>query len=104
MMRCSKARLRQRDRRHCNITTGEVAGGSPPRGLTAVREGRRMRKGPLMSAASPCRAVTVHALRGDRRPAFVRRVLQALDDEKDLRGPGPSRIECLLYAGHTGVS
>jgi len=31
-------------------------------------------------------------------------VFGALDDERKGRGPGPSKAECLLFAGHTGVS
>jgi hypothetical protein len=30
--------------------------------------------------------------------------MKQLDDEKHGRGPGPSQLDCLLYAGHTGVS
>lgn len=30
--------------------------------------------------------------------------LRALDENVRGRGPGPSRLECMLYAGHTGVS
>ncbi|HEV3440583.1 MAG TPA: hypothetical protein VG122_24725 [Gemmata sp.] len=57
-----------------------------------------------MSKAVPqCRTVTVHTFRGDRS-AFGQRVRRALDDEKRGRGPGPSPVDCLLYAGHTGVS
>jgi hypothetical protein len=51
-----------------------------------------------------CRTVTVHTFCGDRSPTFVRRVLKALEDHRNGRGHGPSRIECLLYSGHTGVS
>jgi hypothetical protein len=31
-------------------------------------------------------------------------VRKALDDEMNGVGPGPSQLECLLYAGHAGVS
>jgi hypothetical protein len=48
--------------------------------------------------------VTIHTFRGDRTPANVRRFFQGLDDQQHGRGAGPSRIDCLLYAGHTGVS
>jgi hypothetical protein len=34
----------------------------------------------------------------------VRRFYQALDDERRGRGTAPSRVDCLLFAGHTGVS
>jgi hypothetical protein len=57
-----------------------------------------------MNAAPICRIITVHTFRGDRTTAFRQRVLGALDDERNGRGPGPSRIDCLLFAGHTGVS
>ncbi len=57
-----------------------------------------------MSAVPRCRTVTVHTFRGDRSSAFVRQVLQALDNQREDKGPGPSRTECLLYSGHTGVS
>jgi hypothetical protein len=52
----------------------------------------------------PCLTVTVHTLRGDRTKAFVRRIYQELDDERNGRGPCPSRMDCLLFAGHTGLS
>ncbi len=58
-----------------------------------------------MSAAPPrCRTITVFAFRGDRSQAFVKRYLQALQDEMNGIGPGPTPQDCLLYAGHTGVS
>jgi hypothetical protein len=57
-----------------------------------------------MNAAPICRIITVHTFRGDRTTAFGQRVFGALDDERNGRGPGPSRIDCLLFAGHTGVS
>jgi hypothetical protein len=57
-----------------------------------------------MNAAPICRIITVHTFRGDRTRAFGQRVFGALNDERNGRGPGPSRIDCLLFAGHTGVS
>jgi hypothetical protein len=51
-----------------------------------------------------CRTVTVHTFRGDRTPAYVRSFYQGLDDQRKGVSSGPSRIDCLLYAGHTGVS
>jgi hypothetical protein len=57
-----------------------------------------------MSTVPVCRTVTVHTFRGDRTKAFGQRVFRALDDERNGRGPGPSVTECLLLAGHTGVS
>ena len=57
-----------------------------------------------MSMSVPrCRIVSVHTFGGDHG-AFGRQVRKALDDEKNGVGIGPSRLECLLYAGHTGVS
>jgi hypothetical protein len=52
----------------------------------------------------PCRTITVFAFRGDRSRPFATAFLKALDDEKNHRGPGPTPLECLLFAGHTGVS
>jgi hypothetical protein len=57
-----------------------------------------------MNALPSCRIVTVHAFRGDRTIGFRRRLFQALDEERDGRGPGPSEIDCSLFTGHTGVS
>jgi hypothetical protein len=57
----------------------------------------------MSTAVPPCRTVTVHAFGGDRS-AFGQRVRRALDDEKHGRGLGPSTVDCLLYAGHAGVS
>ena len=58
-----------------------------------------------MSTSPPlCRTATVFAFRGDRARPFVTQFLQALDDEKNLRGPGPTSLNCLLYAGHAGIS
>src|SRR5690242_17355199 len=57
-----------------------------------------------MNAVPPCRIITVHAFRGDRTTAFGQRLFRALDDERNGRGPGPSRMDCLLFAGHAGLS
>jgi hypothetical protein len=54
--------------------------------------------------APPCRTITVFAFRGDRSRAFAGALLQALDEQKKGSGPGPVPLDCLLYAGHTGVS
>ncbi len=51
-----------------------------------------------------CRTVTVFGFRGDHSRTFATTFLTALDDEKNRRGPGPTALECLLFAGHTGVS
>ena len=57
-----------------------------------------------MTPVPPCRPVTVLAFAGDRSRAFVARVFADLADGRSGRGPGPSRLECLLLAGHAGVS
>ena len=57
----------------------------------------------MKSAVSQCRSVFVSTFRGDRS-ALAKRVRKELDDQKHGRGNGPKPIECLLYAGHTGVS
>jgi hypothetical protein len=57
-----------------------------------------------MSSPVPCRSIRVVAFRGDRSRAFVAAFLSALDDEKTGRGPGPPFLDCLLFAGHAGVS
>ena len=58
-----------------------------------------------MSSPVPvCRTITVVAFRGDRSRALAVAFLRALDDEKSGRGPGPTILDGLLFAGHTGVS
>jgi hypothetical protein len=58
-----------------------------------------------MSSPIPtCRTVQVFVFRGDRSRSNATTILNALDDEKNGRGPGPTLLDCLLYAGHTGVS
>jgi hypothetical protein len=57
-----------------------------------------------MTPVPPCRPVTVLAFAGDRSRLFVARVLGALLDGMNGRGPGPSPLECLFLAGHAGVS
>ena len=57
-----------------------------------------------MTPVPPCRPVTVLAFAGDRSRPFVARVFAALADGRSGRGPGPSALECLLLAGHAGVS
>jgi hypothetical protein len=57
-----------------------------------------------MSTGVPrCRTVSIQTFLGDRG-AFGRRVRRALDDEKNGIGAGPTRVDCLLCAGHTGLS
>jgi hypothetical protein len=58
----------------------------------------------MSSPAPPCRTINVVAFRGDRSRAFAATFLRALDDEKNGRGAGPTLRDCLLFAGHTGVS
>jgi hypothetical protein len=58
-----------------------------------------------MSSPVPvCRTIQVVAFGGDRFKPFATTILKALDDEKHGRGPGPTTLNCRLYAGHTGVS
>src|SRR5438105_8868240 len=59
---------------------------------------------PPMTPVQPCRPVTVLAFAGDRSGPFVARVFAALRDDRSGRSPGPSPLECLLLAGHAGVS
>jgi hypothetical protein len=42
--------------------------------------------------------------RGDRSGAFGARIKRELDDQKNGRGSGLTALDCLLLAGHTGVS
>ncbi len=58
---------------------------------------------PLSTTAPQCRMVTVHTFQGDHS-RFGQRVRKALDDDMNGQGPGPSVVDCLLYAGHAGVS
>jgi hypothetical protein len=57
-----------------------------------------------MSTVPQCRTVEVYTFQGDRVSASRQGLFRALGDERNGRGPGPSRADCLLYAGHTGVS
>jgi hypothetical protein len=57
-----------------------------------------------MNSVPVCRIITAHTFRGDRTSAFRQRLFGALDDERNGRGPGPSVTNCLLFAGHTGIS
>jgi hypothetical protein len=57
-----------------------------------------------MTPVQPCRSVTVMAFAGDRSGPFVAGIFAALNDGRSGRGAGPSVLECLLLAGHTGVS
>jgi hypothetical protein len=58
-----------------------------------------------MNSAMPvCRTIKVVAFRGDHSRAFAAAFLRALDDAKNGRGPCPTVLVSLLFAGHTGVS
>ena len=58
-----------------------------------------------MSNTTPvCRTITVFAFHGHRSRRFAAAFLKAIDDEKSGGGPGPSMLDCLFFAGHSGVS
>jgi len=57
-----------------------------------------------VSAVLPCRIVTVCTFRGDRSRAFTGAYNRAMDDDRKHGRGGPSVADCLLYAGHAGVS
>lgn len=57
-----------------------------------------------MNGLPICQVITVFTFRGDRTMAFRQRVFRALDDQRRGRGPGPSINDCLLFAGHSGLS
>jgi hypothetical protein len=58
-----------------------------------------------MSSIPPtCQTITVVAFRGNRSKLFAATFQNALDAEKNGHGPGPSTMDCLLFAGHVGVS
>ncbi len=57
----------------------------------------------MSTGYSVCHNVRVVTFRGNRTPAFSASFLRALDDERQGRGPGPTREQCLLHAGHSGV-
>lgn len=50
-----------------------------------------------------CESIKVVAFRGNRSRRFAAWFLSRLAEEK-RGGRGPTRLDCLLYAGHTGVS
>lgn len=58
----------------------------------------------MTASIPPCRKVIVYAFRGDRTPAFYRSFLKRLDQERMGVGPGPSLLDCLMFAGHAGLS
>src|SRR3954468_11669531 len=72
--------------------------------IPSERRPRQAGECPPMTPVPPCRPVTVLAFAGNRSGPFVARVFAALADGRSGRGPGPSPLECLLLAGHAGVS
>jgi hypothetical protein len=59
---------------------------------------------PMSSPVPICRTVTVFTFRGDRSRPFTSTFLNAINDARNGIGPGPTHLDCLFYAGHTGVS
>ncbi|MDA0833270.1 MAG: hypothetical protein O3A29_08310 [Planctomycetota bacterium] len=58
-----------------------------------------------MSVPSPiCRTVTVVAFRGDRTNPFAQIFSNSMQEGRSGIGPGPTFFECLLFAGHAGIS
>jgi len=51
-----------------------------------------------------CQRVQIIAFRGDRSLRFAGDFQKKLDAERHGTGPGPTSDECLLYAGHAGIS
>lgn len=56
-----------------------------------------------MNAPPPCRTVSIYAFRGDRGE-LGKSIRAALAQAENGNGDGPSAVECLLYAGHAGIS
>ncbi|MEX0727877.1 MAG: hypothetical protein WEB58_13310 [Planctomycetaceae bacterium] len=58
-----------------------------------------------MSTLMPvCQTVTVVAFRGERTRPFAQSFSNALQAGKNGVGLGPSFVDCLLFAGHAGLS
>jgi hypothetical protein len=57
-----------------------------------------------MTTLPICRIVTVHTFRGDRTSTFRQHFYRAVDEAQNRRGPGPTAMDCLFFAGHAGVS
>lgn len=51
-----------------------------------------------------CQEVEVISFRGDRSASFAKNIKAELNDQKNGRGTGPSRLDCVLFIGHAGVS
>jgi hypothetical protein len=58
----------------------------------------------MSSKPPPCRTIKVFAFRGNRSGSFALAFQKKLDDQKNGVGSGPTIEECLLFAGHAGVS
>jgi hypothetical protein len=59
----------------------------------------------MSNAVPTCETVQVVLFRGDRSGPFAARIKRELDDQKNNKlGVKPSALDCLLLAGHTGVS
>jgi hypothetical protein len=58
----------------------------------------------MNSRVPSCETVQVVLFRGDRSGASGARIKRELDAQKIGLGPGPLALDCLLLAGHTGVS
>ncbi len=56
----------------------------------------------MSSTVPSCETIQVVLFRGDRSGAFWARIKSELDEQKN--GLGPPALDCLLLAGHTGVS
>jgi hypothetical protein len=57
----------------------------------------------MSSPISACRSIRVVTFRGKRDATFAAAFLKLLADEKSGKA-GPSDLDCLIHAGHTGVS
>jgi hypothetical protein len=58
-----------------------------------------------MSTVVPiCRTLELVTFRGDRSRPFAAALFKALDAERRGKGPGPAVVDCLLLAGHSGVT
>lgn len=58
-----------------------------------------------MSRTVPrCETIQVVLFRGDRSRAFGARIKRELNEQRNGLGLGPTVLDCLLLAGHTGVS
>lgn len=58
----------------------------------------------MRTALPQCRTVSVFGFRGDRTRPFVTSFQKSVSDAKTGLGSGPTISDCLLFAGHTGVS